>query len=117
MPGPDQERFMVLVAEAVDTLPDWILGTLDNVEILVDDEPPAGERDLLGLYHGIPLTDRGSNYTNVLPDTITLFSGPIIRQSRGGDERLRSIVRHTVAHEVAHHFGISDERLLEIDAY
>jgi len=114
---PDQDRFMELVAEAVDSLPAWVHRALDNVEILVDDEPPSGQRNLLGLYEGIPLTARGDNYSGVLPDKITLFAGPLWREARGDEVRLRSAVRHTVAHEVAHHFGISDERLVEIDAY
>ena len=117
MPPLDQDRFMALVAEAVDSLPAWVHDTLDNVEILIDDEPPSGQQNLLGLYEGIPLTARGDHYTGVLPDKITLFAGPLWREARGDDDRLRAAVRHTVAHEVAHHFGISDERLLEIDAY
>jgi predicted Zn-dependent protease with MMP-like domain len=112
-----QERFETLVEEALASLPEWIGRTMDNVEVFVDDESPDGRSDLLGLYEGIPLTDRGSNYTNVLPDRITLFAGPIVRESGGDPERLKGVVRHTVAHEIAHHFGISDERLLEIDAY
>lgn len=112
-----QEHFEELVEEALASLPDWITHTMDNVEVFVDDEAPRGRGNLLGLYEGIPLSSRGGNYSGVLPDRITLFSGPIVRESRGDPDRLRAIVRHTVAHEVAHHFGISDERLLEIDAY
>ena len=82
MPPLDQDRFMALVAEAVDSLPAWVHDTLDNVEILIDDEPPSGQRNLLGLYEGIPLTARGDNYTGVLPDKITLFAGPLWRRSR-----------------------------------
>ncbi len=107
---------MTLVTEAVDDLPAWIHETLDNVEIFVDDEPRNGQ-PLLGLYEGIPLAKRGSGYSGALPDRITLFAGPIWRQSGGDDARLTSIVQHTVAHEIAHHFGISDDRLREIDAY
>jgi predicted Zn-dependent protease with MMP-like domain len=112
-----QERFEELVEEALASLPEWIRRTMDNVEVFVDDESPDGRRNLLGLYEGVPLSSRGSHYTGVLPDRITLFAGPIVRECRGDPERLRAIVRHTVSHEVAHHFGISDERLLEIDAY
>lgn len=109
------ERFEELVAEAVRSLPEWIRETMDNVEVFVEEESPDG--GLLGLYEGIPLSERGSGYTNVLPDRITLFERPILREARGDPDRLRAIVRHTVAHEIAHHFGISDERLVEIDAY
>jgi predicted Zn-dependent protease with MMP-like domain len=113
---PSDERFMELVADAVDGLPEWILRRLDNVEVFVEDEPPNDE-PLLGLYEGVPLAHRGSGYTGVLPDRITLFAGPIGRQAHGDEDRLTSIVQHTVAHEIAHHFGISDDRLREIDAY
>ena len=65
----------------------------------------------------VPHTARGDHYTGVLPDKITLFAGPLWRSTGGDEDRLLAAVRHTVAHEVAHHFGISDERLLEIDAY
>jgi predicted Zn-dependent protease with MMP-like domain len=112
-----QERFEELVEEALASLPDWIKRTMDNVEVFVDDESPDGRGNLLGLYEGIPLSSRGANYSGVLPDRITLFAGPITREASGDPDRLRAIVRHTVAHEIAHHFGISDDRLLEIDAY
>ena len=113
---PDDDRFLELAAEAVEALPPWVRDALDNVEIFVEDEPPPGSH-LLGLYQGVPLANRGSNYSGALPDRITLFAGPIVRQAHGSERRLRAIVGHTVAHEIAHHFGISDERLLEIDAY
>ena len=64
-----------------------------------------------------PLAARGSHYSGVLPDRITLFRRPIVREAGGDPARIATVVRHTVAHEVAHHLGISDERLLEIDAY
>ena len=111
-----EDRFATLVEEAVASLPAWILETLDNVEIFIDDESPDGRR-LLGLYEGVPLASRGGHYSGVLPDRITLFAGPISREAGGDEGRLRDIVRHTVAHEIAHHFGIDDERLHEIDAY
>ncbi|HTG46045.1 MAG TPA: metallopeptidase family protein [Actinomycetota bacterium] len=116
MPIP-RERFEELVAEAIDDLPAWVLEAMDNVEVLVEDVPPPGQRNLLGLYHGIPLSRRGAGYTNVLPDTITLYRATIMRAAGDDEERVRRQVARTVAHEVAHHFGISDERLLEIDAY
>jgi predicted Zn-dependent protease with MMP-like domain len=107
---------MELVEDAVDGLPVWIRDTLDNVEIFLEAEPPRGQ-PLLGLYEGIPLARRTAGYSGALPDRITLFAGPLWRQSGGDEERLRPLVAHTVAHELAHHFGISDDRLREIDAY
>jgi predicted Zn-dependent protease with MMP-like domain len=115
-PQLSEDRFVELAAEAVDALPAWVRESLDNVEIFVEDEPPPGSH-LLGLYQGVPLSSRSGHYSGVLPDHITLFAGPIVREARGSEARLRAIVGHTVAHEIAHHFGISDERLLEIDAY
>jgi predicted Zn-dependent protease with MMP-like domain len=112
-----RERFEELVGEALDGLPEWVVDAMDNVTVQVEDLPPAGQASLLGLYHGIPLSRRGSSYTNVLPDTITLYRATIMHVAGHDEARLRAVVAHTVAHEVAHHFGISDERLLEIDAY
>jgi predicted Zn-dependent protease with MMP-like domain len=108
-----RERFEELVAEALDGLPAWVLERLDNVEVLVEDEPPPDRRGLLGLYEGIPLTRRGSGYFGVLPDRITLFRATI--EAVAEDEQdLRELIRETVIHEVAHFFGISDERLGEL---
>ncbi|MEO8477730.1 MAG: metallopeptidase family protein [Actinomycetota bacterium] len=110
------ERFEEMVTHAVDALPEWVHERLDNVELFVEDEPPPGQH-LLGLYEGVPLLRRASNYTNVMPDRITLFKHPIEREGAFNEDRIQQVVSHTVAHELAHHFGISDERLLEIDAY
>jgi predicted Zn-dependent protease with MMP-like domain len=111
----DRERFEKLVVEAIDSLPAWVLQRLENVEVIVEDRPPPGEPNLLGRYHGIPLTER-RNYAGVLPDTITLYRRTIEREARG-EEGIRRVVAHTVEHEVAHFFGISDDRLRELDAY
>ena len=116
-------RFEALVAAALDGLPDDILSLLDNVAVVVDDEPTAEQlRDvgpldggelLLGLYEGVPLTQRTSAYGLVLPDKITLFQRAL--ESVSPDEAtLREEVQFTVVHELAHHFGISDERLAEL---
>ena len=112
-----EERFMELAAQAVDGLPPWVHDTMENVEILLEYRPPPDQPSLLGLYEGVPLAKRGTQYSGALPDRITLFRETIERQARGSDERLQRIVAHTVAHEVAHHFGISDDRLREIGAY
>jgi predicted Zn-dependent protease with MMP-like domain len=109
-------RFDELVAEALDSLPDWVLDRLENVEILVEERPPRREPNLLGLYHGIPLTKRGAGYAGVLPDTITLYRSTIERVARD-EVHLRNLIAHTVEHEVAHFFGISDDRLRDMDAY
>jgi predicted Zn-dependent protease with MMP-like domain len=110
------ERFERLVAEALDDLPAWIRERLDNVEVLVEDETPPGQPTLLGLYEGVPLTQRGGGYFGVLPDRITLFRRTI-ESSASDEESLRRLVRHTVVHEFAHFFGISDDRLRELDRY
>ncbi len=111
------ERFEELVVEGIDALPDWVHGAMENVSILIEDGPPPGQPGLLGLYHGVPLSHRGGNYTNVLPDTITLYRASIVAYAGPDERRVRAQVVRTVAHEVAHHFGISDDRLREIDAY
>ena len=110
-------RFEELVGEALDELPAWVVEAMDNVTVQVDDLPPRGQPNLLGLYHGVPLSERMRGYTNVLPDRITLYRATIMRVAGPDERRLRAVVAHTVAHEIAHHFGISDERLLEMDAY
>ena len=112
----DRHRFEQLAAEALDSLPQWVRERLDNVEIVVEDEPPRGQPNLLGLYHGIPLTRRGAGYAGVLPDTITLYLRTIQRHARNEDE-LREAIAHTIEHEIAHFFGISDTRLRDLDAY
>lgn len=107
------DRFHELVAEALDGLPTWVQERMDNVEVLVEDDPPDDQPNLLGLYEGIPLTHRTSGYFGVLPDRITLFRSSIAAAAR--DERgLRRVIRDTVVHEVAHFFGISDDRLGEL---
>jgi predicted Zn-dependent protease with MMP-like domain len=111
----DRLRFEKLVAEALDTLPQWVLERLENVEVLVEEHPPSDEPNLLGRYHGIPLTKR-SSYWGVLPDTITLYRSTIERTARE-ENALRQLIVHTIQHEVAHFFGISDERLRDIGSY
>jgi predicted Zn-dependent protease with MMP-like domain len=104
------------VQEALASLPGDLGEAVSNVAIVVEDEPPPG-RPLLGLYEGIPLTQRGSGYSGVLPDKITIYRGPLERLYGRDPEKLRRQIRHVVLHEVAHHFGISDERLEEIGRY
>jgi predicted Zn-dependent protease with MMP-like domain len=109
-------EFDEIVRNALDSLPEELSEFMSNVEIVVEEEPPAG-MPLLGLYQGIPLTRRGAYYGGALPDKITIFSGPLERLYGADPERLRREIRRVVLHEVAHHFGISDERLVELDRY
>jgi predicted Zn-dependent protease with MMP-like domain len=117
------ERFEELVADALDSLPEPFASHLDNVQVVVEDWPSpeqigglVGGGMLLGLYEGVPQTKRGPGYTFVLPDKITIFREPIMRHSDDEDD-LTEQVKHTVIHEIAHHFGISDDRLRELGAY
>ena len=102
--------------DALDLLPLDLRAGMSNVEIVVEEEPPPGRR-LLGLYQGVPLTRRSSHYGGVLPDKITIYRGPLPRLYGHDAELLRREVRRVVLHEVAHHFGISDKRLIEFDRY
>jgi predicted Zn-dependent protease with MMP-like domain len=110
---PDFER---LIQDVLDSLPPDLRERISNVEVLVEDEPPPGQR-LLGLYRGVPLTQRGSNYSGTLPDKITIYRRPLERLFGHDPELLSRQIRHVVLHEVAHHFGISDQRLIEINRY
>jgi predicted Zn-dependent protease with MMP-like domain len=109
-------EFDDLVSEALDSLPDDISSLMSNVAVVVEDEPPPG-LPLLGLYSGVPLTRRTSWYGAVPPDKITIYQGPLERHFGDDPDVLRRQVRRVVVHEVAHHFGISDERLRELDRY
>lgn len=105
-------RFEELVADALDAIPDELWAMVDNVAVAVRDGTPAS--DLLGLYRGVPLTERDAGYTGmVLPDQITIFRLPILARCRTEAEVVDQ-VRITVVHEVAHHFGIDDARLHEL---
>jgi predicted Zn-dependent protease with MMP-like domain len=108
--------FEQLVSDALDDVPDDIREQMTNVAVTVEDEPPPGQ-NLLGLYQGVPWGNRGPYYAGALPDKITIYRGPIERMSGGDPDRLRAQVRRTVFHEIAHHFGISDQRLVDIDRY
>ncbi|MGI8855624.1 MAG: metallopeptidase family protein [Thermomicrobiales bacterium] len=115
-----QRAFERLVADALDGLPEAILQMLDNIAVVVADEPTAqqiahvglaADEVLLGLYEGIPRTERGAGYGVVLPDKVTIFQRALEEQCDTEDE-LTDAVRHTVVHELAHHLGISDARLI-----
>jgi predicted Zn-dependent protease with MMP-like domain len=108
----DRGAFEELVGEALDLLPPELTSLMDNVAVFVEDDPPPGQY-LLGLYEGIPLTERTSSYAMALPDRITVFRRPALASCHTSDELQRQ-VQITVAHEIAHHFGIEDERLHEL---
>jgi predicted Zn-dependent protease with MMP-like domain len=111
-----KDPFDEAIDDALSSLPAEFHAAMSNVEIVVEDEPPDGQ-PLLGLYRGVPLPRRSSSYSGMLPDKISIFSGPITRLAAGDADLLRREVRHVVLHEIAHHFGISDERLIELDRY
>lgn len=106
------DRFEDLVAEALDGLPEGLGERMDNVAVFVEDRPR--QRGLLGLYHGVPLTERDGGYAGmVMPDRITIYREPILELC-GSEAEVVHQVRVTVVHEVAHHFGIDDDRLHEL---
>jgi predicted Zn-dependent protease with MMP-like domain len=104
-----RDEFEELVGEALDTIPPELADVMQNVVVLVEDFPPDGRR-LLGLYHGVPLTQRSHWYSGMLPDTIHIYRVPILRMCSTREQVVEQ-VRVTVVHEVAHHFGIDDDRL------
>ena len=108
----DPQRFDELVSDALDLIPPRLAAVMDNVVVLVADRHPE-EADLLGLYEGVALTERDSHYAGSLPDAITIYRDALLdicdREDQVVDE-----VRITVVHEIAHHFGIDDDRLHEL---
>jgi predicted Zn-dependent protease with MMP-like domain len=112
----EDDAFARWVEEAVAALPDELRVAISNLAIVVEAEPPDG-MPLLGLYQGVPLTRRPSGYGAIPPDKISIYRGPLERLYGGDPVRLREQVRRVVLHEVAHHFGIGDERLRELDRY
>lgn len=109
----ERAQFEVLVGDALDSIPAELAELLDNVVIVVEDDAPADDPDLLGLYSGIPLTERGSWYAGALPDTITIYRNPTLAMCDDLADVVEE-VRVTVVHELAHHFGIDDERLHQL---
>ncbi|MGV0750202.1 metallopeptidase family protein [Mycolicibacter heraklionensis] len=108
----DPRRFDDLVSDALDLIPPELAAAFDNVVILVADRN-AEEPDLLGLYEGVALTERDSSYAGSLPDTITIYRDALLEMCESDDEVVDE-VRITVIHEIAHHFGIDDDRLHEL---
>jgi predicted Zn-dependent protease with MMP-like domain len=108
--GP--ERFEDLVSEALDLIPPDLAAAMDNVVVLVADRHPQ-DPELLGLYEGIALTERDSSYAGALPDTVTIFRESLL-EICDTEQDVVEEVAITVIHELAHHFGIDDERLHEL---
>ena len=119
------EQFETLVDEALAQIPEDFRKRIENLTVVVQEFPdrPTMQRmglvnryQLLGLYHGIPITQRTQNYGNVAPDQISIYRQPILAQARSEAE-VRALVGHVVRHELAHYFGIDDDRLMQIGAY
>jgi predicted Zn-dependent protease with MMP-like domain len=111
-----EDDFERWAEEALESLPEDLREYMSNVAIVIGDEPPAGQ-PLLGLYQGRPLTMGGSSYGAIPPDKITIYRGPLERFYGSEPDRLKHEARRVVLHEVAHHFGIRDDRLRELDRY
>jgi predicted Zn-dependent protease with MMP-like domain len=105
----DRRRFEDHVSEALDSIPAPLLDAMDNVVVLVEDRHPD-EPSLLGIYEGIALTERNSDYGGVLPDRITIFRDAIL-DICDDEQQVVDEVAITVVHEIAHHFGIDEETL------
>jgi predicted Zn-dependent protease with MMP-like domain len=119
----DRERFEWLVAEVVDSLPDEFHTKLENIDVVVQDEPIPSQlaelrlkrgETLLGLYQGVPLTKRSRHYGMVVPDKITIFQKPIETRYKN-DIEVKAEIKRVVQHEIAHHFGIGDARLRQLE--
>ncbi|KZS53384.1 hypothetical protein A4G26_03625 [Mycobacterium kansasii] len=108
----DPQRFDELVSDALDLIPPELAAAMDNVVILVADRHPD-DHDLLGLYEGIALTERDSDYAGTLPDAITIYRDALLDVCESADEVVDQVAI-TVIHEIAHHFGIDDARLDEL---
>jgi predicted Zn-dependent protease with MMP-like domain len=121
----DRERFESLVVRAVEELPAEFQEKLENIDVVVEDQPTRhqlgqsgtrGGYTLLGLYEGVPLTERTSSYGLVAPDKITIFQKTIEAECAGGsDAGIQAEIQRVVRHEIAHHFGLDDARLKEIE--
>ena len=126
-----RSEFEKMVRAGVEAIPDKFLRLLDNVAIMIEEEPTSRQREemqlhddetLFGLYEGVPLGDRGAGYGGALPDKITIFKHPTEEEadivSSGGEsyeQAIKDIVRDTVWHEVAHHFGMDERRVAQVE--
>jgi len=121
----ETEKFEQLVARAIESLPEDIRERLENIDVIVSDEPTRDQLNhsglsrretLLGLYEGVPLTERTSGYSYAMPDKITIFQKPIETACKN-ETQITSKIQQVVRHEIAHHFGIDDDRLKELRRY
>jgi len=121
----DSQRFEWLVARAIESLPEEFQERLENIDVVVADEPTRAQlrelgrkrgESLLGLYEGVPLTRRSHGYGFVIPDKVTIFQRPIESICKN-DTQIIAEVQRVVRHEIAHHFGISDDRLRDLGRY
>jgi predicted Zn-dependent protease with MMP-like domain len=117
------EEFETLINESMDDLPQQYIQRLNNVAVVIADDPTPEQREklqmhqgqlLFGLYEGIPLTKRGAGYNLVLPDKITIFKNPLLAISRSPED-LKNLVRHTLWHEIAHYYGLDHDRIRELE--
>lgn len=108
----DAQRFDELVSDALDLIPPDLAAAMDNVVVLVEDRHPE-DAELLGLYEGVALTERDSDYFGTLPDAITIYRGALLDVCESEEEVVEEVAI-TVIHEIAHHFGIDDDRLHEL---
>ena len=118
----ERQRFEWLVARAVESLPEEFHSKLENIDVVVEEQPTPRQlseaglkrgETLLGLYQGVPLTRRGGHYGMVLPDKITIFQKPIEARCKN-DAEIKAEIRRVVQHEIAHHFGIGDAKLNQL---
>ena len=122
----ERKEFEALVIRALEELPEGFKNKLENIDVVVEDEPDMavakslrlGSRGhLLGLYQGVPLQRRTHYYGMVMPDKITIFKANIEGSAKQTGESVEGLVKHVVQHEIAHHFGISDKRLKDLGTY
>ncbi len=109
----NRTEFEATVDHALESLPPWVIEQIDNLHVVVEENPPPGDDGLLGLYDGVSLPERSADYWGALPDRIVIYRAPHLALGLGKDE-LEAEIRRTVLHEIAHHIGIDDERLSEL---
>ncbi len=107
-----RHEFEAVVDRTLESLPDWVLETIDNLVVVVEEEPSPEQGDLLGIYDGVSLDERG-DYFGVMPDRIVIFRQPHLDLGLT-TEALEDEIRKTVLHELAHHLGIDDDRLVAL---